>query len=112
MKTKQIKYRGKKIEVGIEDEQKGKIFSDIEIPECWKLWTHQMCIDFHNDEKLRRELFLKDCWFFVEQPFDFNKNKGYIARFGAYSGWVGLDCYGYPQNSNSGLGVRFYREVE
>ncbi|MEK6884780.1 MAG: hypothetical protein AABY22_34430 [Nanoarchaeota archaeon] len=110
MKTKIIKYKGKKIEVGIEDIEKGKRLDEIKIPKGWKLWTYQMCIDFHNDEKLRKKLDLEDCWFYVEQPFELNKN--YVAGFRAFSDWVVLYCNCVPRGSDTALGVRFWREVK
>lgn len=82
----------------------------IKIPKGWELWTYEDCIKLHNDKKLRKELNLDDCWFFIEQPFKVNKNN--VARFYADSDGASLDCLGYPRGSGSSLGVRFKRKVK
>lgn len=110
MKTEIITYKGKKIEINVTDEQKGKSFEEIEIPKGWKLWTSQMCIDLHNDKKLRKELNLEDCWFWIEQPFKLNKEKNLGAGFGALSGRANLNCNRVPAYWISKLGVRFYKD--
>ena len=97
-------------EYTIEDEQKGKDFSEIEIPKEWELWTYEDCIKLHNSH--RKELNLEDCWFFIKQPFEFNKENDYVARFYASSGRAVLSCDGGPQVSYSALGVRFKRRAK
>ena len=48
--------------------------------------------------------------FFIKQPFNLNKKKGYVARFDAYSSYAVLDCNGDSDDSYSSLGVRFVRK--
>ena len=99
------------IEYETEDHDFNKKLSDIKIPEGWRLWTAEECIKLKNwNDKNKNKLNLKDCWFFIKQPFDFNKDL--VARFIAGSGWVGLNCYRNSSNSNSDLGVRFCRDVK
>ena len=111
-KTKIINYDKKKIEVCIEDEQKGRSFDEIEIPKGWKLWTHQMCIALHNNKRLREELNLEHCSFWIEQFFEFNKENGHFAWFYAYSVRVGFAYSEEPQDWGGRFGVRFWREVK
>jgi len=49
--------------------------------------------------------------FFIDQPFEFNKEKGYVAWFYAYSDYVILGACRNSDGSNSNLGVRFVRKV-
>ena len=95
-------------EYTIEDEQKGKEFSEIVIPKGWELWNPSDCFILCEDEKLRKEFNLKNCWFFIKNPL----NKNYVAWFNADSYGAYLGCYGYPSDSYSSLGVRFKRKVE
>ena len=112
MKTKIISYNNKKIEICIEDKQKGRSFDKIKTPKRWKLWTHQMCIDLHNDKGLRKILNLELCSFWIAQFFEFNKENGRVAWFLVCPGGVGFSCFEVPQYSLDGLGVRFWREVK
>lgn len=49
--------------------------------------------------------------FFFKQPFPQNTQRGYVARFVAYSGDAYLDCRTYSDYSVSSLGVRFARKI-
>ena len=49
--------------------------------------------------------------FFIQQPFNKNKDFDYIAGFCAYSGGANLDCGGDSAYSNSGLGVSFKKKL-
>lgn len=93
-----------------EDERKDKEFKHIETPKGWQLWTYEDCGNLHNSH--RKELNLDDCWFFIQQPFDFNKEKGCVAWFYADSGGANLYCIRDPQYSYSALGVRFKRRAK
>jgi hypothetical protein len=86
--------------------------SEIKILKGWELWTYEDCIKLHNNENFRKALNLGDCWFFIEQPFSFNKEKGFVARFYADSDRADLYCNGGPTVTNSSLGVRFKRKVK
>ena len=97
-------------EYTIEDEQKGKNLSEITVPSGWQLWTQEDCIRLHNSH--RKELNLEECWFFIEQPFNLNQEKEFVARFYANSVRAYLDCGGGPRVSVPGLGVRFKRRVK
>lgn len=107
MKTKVING----VEYETETHDFNKTLAEIEIPKGWRLWTAEECIKLHNDLSARQNLNLKDCWFFIQQPFVFNKESGFVARFLADSGGAGLGCYGGPTIAYSSLGVRFAREV-
>lgn len=86
-----------------------KKLSEIKIPKGWRLWTAEECIKLHNSE-YKKKLNLIDCWFYIKQPF--NINKEYVARFGASSGWAYLYCIGVPSYSYRALGVRFARDLK
>ena len=98
---------------GIEYEKEthdfNKKLSDIQIPKGWRLWTSEECIKLHN--LYRKELNIEDCWFFIKQPFEFNKRKDYVARFLANSDGALLNCDGNPSSTYSNLGVRFCRKI-
>ena len=87
-----------------------KTLSEIKIPKEWRLWTAEECIELHNS-KYKKKLNLDNCWFFIKQPFNFNKKKR-VARFFAVSGRAVLDCDGGPSNSFYSLGVRFARDLK
>ena len=88
-----------------------KKLSDIKIPKDWELWTYEDCIKLHNNPNFRKSLNLEDCWFFIEQPFMFNKENNYVARFLAYSGRACLSCDGSPADTDASLGVRFRKKI-
>lgn len=50
--------------------------------------------------------------FFIEQPFNLNKKNNLVARFRAYSDGVVLYCCGDLRDSDSGLGVRWVRDLK
>jgi len=89
-----------------------KCLKDIIIPKGWRLWTMAECIKLHNNPNYRKILELEDCWFFIKQPFEFNKEKGSVARFDANSGVAYLNCSWSPDDHDAGLGVRFVRKVK
>lgn len=106
MKTKIING----VEYETETHDFGKELSEIKIQKGWRLWTAEECIKLHNSHK--KVLNLKDCWFFIEQPFSSNKERSSVAWFIASSDGAGLDCDWDPQVSDSALGVRFARGVK
>ena len=107
--VKWIKIPELKIEVETEIHDKEKCLKDIQIPKGCRLLTTNEITFLHNNEKYRKQLHLENTWEFIEQPFELNKEKGYVARFCAYSGVSDLECYGGPQGSDANLGVRWCR---
>ena len=106
----------KRIKVGnyeydTEDTQKGTTFKNIKILKGAELWTYIDCVKLHNNEKLRRKLNLGNCWFFIKQPFDFNRKKNFVARLDANSDGASMDCDRVPAYSDDRLGVRFKWKV-
>lgn len=80
-------------------------------PKGWRLWTAEECIKLHNSI-WKDNLNLNDCWFFIEQPLNFNKNNNYVARFIAVSDWADVNCGRYPSGSGPALGVRFCKDLK
>ena len=89
-----------------------KNLSEITIPNGWRLWTAQECIEFYNDVELRKKLNLEDCWFFIKQPFIFNEEEKFVARFSANLYGADLDCERDPYYHTSRIGVRFARDIK
>ena len=89
-----------------------KTLDEIKIPEGKELWTAEDCIRLSNNAIDCFKLGLKDCWFFIKQPFEFNENNGYVARFNAGSGRAGLYCDRIRSGSDAELGVRFKWKVK
>src|SRR3990167_8021023 len=103
-----IKDKKLKIEFTIKQEQNGKSYNDIVIPKGWKLfdiptWTAVFQKHYEAILKANNE----DMWIWVK-TFPYLEKKGYVARFRAGSGGVGLDCDGGPGGSGSALGVLFW----
>ena len=63
-----------------------------------------------NSKKYCNKLNLLDTWEFVKQEDDISKKNGYVAWFGAGSGFCYLSCGGGSDYSGSDLGVRFVRK--
>jgi hypothetical protein len=87
-----------------------KCLKDIVIPKDWRLWTYQEAIENYNNHK--KELNLQGCWFFIEQPFKENKEKGYVARLCANSDEAYLHCNRDPSIHSGSLGVRFAKDIK
>ena len=100
------------IELEIEIHDKGKPLDQIKIPEGWRLLTVSEAIFLHNSLKYRKLLNMEETWEFLEQPFELNKQKGFITKFYVGSGRVDLYCDGSPQGSVPTLGVRFCRDIK
>lgn len=80
-----------------------------------ELLTYEQCI-FLANSKYAKQLKMdgsstKDD-FFIKQPFDLNRKNGYVARFGAYSGFVYLGSVRDSSGSDSYLGVRFCKKIK
>lgn len=98
------------VEYETETHDFNKTLSEIKIPKGWRLWKAS---DFEKFTKEDFEILnLKDSWFFIKQPFKFNKKKDYVAWFVAGSVGAVLSCVGVPADRDAGLGVRFCREVK
>ena len=93
-----------------ETHDKNKLFSEIEIPKGKQLWEASDFEKFGVEEFDKLKLW--DNWFFIKQPIKAMAERGYIARFDAYSGWAGLGCDGNPSYRVGGLGVRFKWKVK
>ena len=98
MKTKVINN----VEYEMETHDFNKTLSEIRIPEGWRLLKG-------HEALMLWELKPFIDWFFVEQPL---KNTKDVARFGAISVRADLYCIRGPANRNSGLGVRFCRDLK
>ena len=100
MKTKIIDN----IEYELEQHDNGKKLSEIKIPKGWRLLKPNEAMKLWDLGLLRNN------WIFVENTHKELKKK-YVAWFYAFSGGASLDCAGNPQNSFSGLGVIFCRDL-
>lgn len=105
-----IKIPELKIEIETKIHDKGKILKDVNIPKGWRLLTVSEVIFLSNNQKYRKLLNMVDTWEFIEQPFDFNRSKQYVAGFNADSDRAGLYCNWNPRYSDPSLGVRFVRD--
>lgn len=95
------------VEYDIETTQLGVEWRKIELPKGKRKWTYEECVKLFNNKKLRKQLKLDDCWFFIESYLD----KFPVVWFNADSDGANLYCFRNPQYSNSSLGVRFAREI-
>jgi len=110
-----IKVKELGIEVQRDVIQKNTTFKDIVIPKGWRLMTYIEVVELANSEyakDLKMDGSSSTDDFFIEQPFKINKNNNFVAWFGAGSGGAFLICVRDPQDSYSGLGVRFVRDLK
>ena len=104
-----------KISVEIEVHNKNRSWNDLGLSEKEdQLLTSEQCVWLANS-KYAKQLKMdgsstKDD-FFIKQPFNLNKKKGYVARFGAYSDYCVLYCSWDSGGSYSYLGVRFVKKI-
>lgn len=102
-----VRFEDLGIEVNFKQEQNGKEFKDIKIPNgCRVLRFEELepVINYIVENNLV-------IWSYFEQPIR-KYNKKYIARFDASSVRVDFSCYGDPRDSSSSLGVIFCREIK
>ena len=103
-----------KISVEVEVHDKNKSWDELSLSEREKeLLTAEQCIWLANSKyakTLKMDGSSSKDDFFIQQPFNLNRKKGYVARFGADSDYAYLDCDGDSSYSDSGLGVRFARK--
>jgi hypothetical protein len=110
MKTINIKELG--IEVEKEIHNKGETLPSIKIPKGWRLLKVEEIIFLFNNEKYKKLLNLDNTWEFIEQSFNLNKEKGYVAGFGAASDRAFLGFDRGSASSGGALGVRFCRDLK
>jgi len=100
------------IEVETEMHDKGKPLEQIKIPDGWRLLRINEMVFLHNNPEYRKILNIEETWEFIEQPFEYNKVRGYTTRFYVGAGRVDLYCDGSSQGSIPTLGVRFCRDLK
>jgi len=117
-KSEWIKIPELKIEVQSKIHHKGKSYNELK-EEFGEEYLEKNLLTYNQLKELRNlehdgkyDLGLKKTYEFVKQEDLFMKEKGYVARFDADSGYADLDCGGDSSNSDSGLGVRFKREID
>ena len=108
-----VKELGIDIETEVHD--KNKTWNDLKLNAREdELLTMEECRILANNKEYSRILKMDGSSdnddFFIQQPFELNRKKGYVAWFGAVSVRVDLDCYWGPQGSVPALGVRFKRK--
>lgn len=104
---KLVKFPKLGIEVDFEQEQNGKEFSEIIIPEGWRLLRIGEVVEV-MEYAVKNKL---DIWSWFEQPIKVFRGK-YSARFIADSDRALLGCGRNLWVSNSSLGVIFCREIK
>ena len=111
MKTKIIPEMGIEIEEKIH--HKEKIYAECEkdCPKGWEISTYEILQKLRNSKYIDK-LNLRKTWEFVQNPDNISKEKGYVARFNAYSDGVLLSCDGSPRGSGSALGGRYWRKIK
>lgn len=105
-------------ELGIEVQKdvydKNKSWKDLNLSEREdELLTAEQCIWLANSKyakQLKMDGSSNNDDFFIRQPFNLNRTKGYVARFGADSDYAYLYCGRDADDSDSFLGVRFVRK--
>jgi len=105
--NKTIKIKELGIEVDFAQQQNNNLFSELVIPQGWrllKLKELDIVMNYIQQNKL-------DIWSYFEQPINEFKGK-FVARFEADSGGAYLDCGRDPDNRLSSLGVIFCRDLK
>ncbi len=104
---------GKGYEVEIEVHDKDNSWDDLGLTYGdERLLTYDQCIKLANSKHsdiLKMDGSSSKDDFFIDQPFELNKKKGYVAGFCAGSDFAYLYCSGYSWYSYSIRGVRFVR---
>lgn len=95
-----IHHLGKNLSEGMKDLKEGE-----------SVITYEQ-LQWLRNSNYREQLNLTKTWEFVyPNPDKLMADKGYVARFYAYSYYAYLYCYGDSDDSCSSLGVRFVRKV-
>jgi len=91
---------------------KGKDLPSIKLPQGWRLLRFNEIQFLHNNTNYRKLLNLDNTWEFIEQPFEFNKEKGHVTAF--YASPYGVSMYSdrLPRGSVPSMGVRFCRNLK
>ena len=103
-----------KISVEIEVHDKNKSWDELKLSKREKeLLTAEQCIWLANSKyakQLKMDGSSSSGDFFIQQPFNLNRKKNYVAGFYADSDFADLICDRGPGGSYSALGVRFVRK--
>lgn len=104
------------IEVEIEVHDKNKSWNELNLSSKEnQLLTAEQCIFLANNEKYAKILKMdgssSDDDFYIQQPFNYNKKKGYVADFDVNSNRANLNCNRNADYSDSDRGVRFVRKI-
>ena len=112
-KSEWLKIPELKIEVQTKIHHKYKTYTNCEkdLSAGESIPTYEQ-IQWLRNSKYKDKLNLDDTYEFVQNPDNISKENGYIARFGAGSGYAGLDCSLGSSGSVSNLGVRFVRRMK
>lgn len=106
---------GKGYEVEIEVHDKNKSWDDLDLKYGdERLLNIEQVIKLANSKHakiLKMDGISSKDDFFIDQPFEFNKKKGKVARFYAVSDGLDLIAGGNSVGSYSYLGVRFVRKI-
>ena len=103
------------ISVEVEVHDKDKSWDELGLKDREKeLLTVENCIWLVNSKyakQLKMDGSSSKDDFFIQQPFNQNRKKGYVAWFVVDSGFAGLVCVRDSGDSYSSLGVRFTRKI-
>lgn len=103
------------ISIEIEVHNKNESWDDLGLASREKeLLTYDQCVWLANSKyakQLKMDGSSSKDDFFIQQFFELNRKKGYVARFYAGSNGVDLDTIYYSDYSSSTLGVRFVRQL-
>ncbi len=105
------------ISTEIEVHDKNKSWNKLKLSDREKdLLTYDQCVRIANNPKYAKILKMDGSSshddFFIQQPFNLNRENGRVAWFGVVDSVDAyLGCWGGPDYSNSNLGVRFARKI-
>jgi len=107
---------GEGYQVELEVHDKNKSWDKLELSKREEeLLTAEQCFLLTNSKyakQLKIDGSSSNDDFFIKQPFDFNRKKGYVAGFCAGSDGLDLDCYYDSSGCSSTLGVRFVKKIK
>lgn len=115
LKGKWLDIPEKGISILTELQYKGKTYPQIleEVNES-EIADYALLQELRNEgfkSKWKKYNFLKDFSAFVPNPDEVSKSNGYVARFGANSGYAYLDCGEGSSYSYSGRGVFLIKKI-
>lgn len=94
------------VEYELKQHDNYKELSEIKIPKGWRLLLPSEAMMLYE-----RGLIDNTFWFYVKQTNKQEENNGNVARFFASSGGAGLDCYGFPSDTDAALGVLLCKDL-